>query len=272
VLRNRKALSRITEAILCPPFEWCRVQGGLVKIVNALHYGGNKGGEYQTASYAIAKYPITNAQYQRFLDDPNGFINMAWWEYSSEAIQWHKDHRKSKMTAFDGPDLPRTRISWFDSMAFCAWLSANLNNRDQAVENGDTLKIQNLDTWSVRLPTEQEWQRAALVDRDWQYPWGNQLEERCANYGKTVGHPTHVESYPDGRSPCGAMDMLGNVWEWCLTPWGVDDIDVSGYTYRIIKGGAWNVSNPEHLRATDRYGNSPRGSLNDAGFRCAYHY
>jgi len=266
-----EALSRITEAILCPPFEWCHVQGGTVALENALHYGGTKGGEYQTASFAIAKYPITNAQYKLFLDDPNGYANIDWWGYSPEAIQWHKDHQKSKPTAFDGADLPRTRVSWFDSMAFCAWLSANLKTRDH-MGYSSPLNVQSLDTWNVRLPTEQEWQRAALGGSGWQYPWGNHLDEKCGNYAGTVGHPTRVGSYPNGQSPCGAMDMLGNVWEWCLTAWGMDSVDVGGYTYRLIKGGAWNVSNPEHLRATDRGGNSPRGRLNDGGFRCAYCY
>jgi formylglycine-generating enzyme required for sulfatase activity len=266
-----ESLSRVTEAILCPPFKWCHVQGGLVTIENALHYGGTMGGKYQTTSFAIAKYPITNAQYQKFLDDPRGYTNLVWWEYSPQAIQWHKDHRRSKPTAFDGPDFPRTRISWFDSMAFCSWLSANLQCHTRKGERR-SFEPSNLDTWSIRLPTEQEWQRAAFDDRDWLYPWGNRLESNCGNYGNAVGHPTNVGSYPDGQSPCGALDLLGNVWEWCLTPWGMDGMDVSGYTYRVLKGGAWNVSNPEYLRATDRYGHPPRGQLNDAGFRCIYSY
>jgi formylglycine-generating enzyme required for sulfatase activity len=265
-----ETLSKITEAMLCPPFEWCAVQAGTVTIGNASDHGGTKGGAYRINCFAIAKYPITNAQYQRFLDDPNGFAGDAWWEFSPEAIQWHKDHRKSKPTAFDGPDLPRTHVSWFDSMAFCAWLSVTLKTQPQ--RNGCTLKIQALDTWSVRLPTEQEWQRAALNDKDWHYPWGNQLEAKRGNFGGVVGHPSRVGSYPDGQSPYGAMDMLGNVWEWCLTPWGMDGMDIHGYTYRLLKGGAWNVSNPEYLRSTDRYGHPPRGRLNDAGFRCVYCY
>jgi formylglycine-generating enzyme required for sulfatase activity len=68
------------------------------------------------------------------------------------------------------------------------------------------------------------------------------------------------------------MDMLGNVWEWCLTSWGVEGVDASGYTYRLIKSGAWNVSNSEHLRSIDMSENSPRGRLNDGGSRCVYFY
>ena len=63
------------------------------------------------------------------------------------------------------------------------------------------------------------------------------------------------------------MDMTGNVWEWCLTAWGKEIAELGGYTYRAMRGGAWNVSNLENLRAVTRYGHSPRGQLNDAGFR-----
>jgi formylglycine-generating enzyme required for sulfatase activity len=267
-LRN---LASITESILCPPFEWCHVQGGLVTIKDAAFCGGTRGGEFVATSFAIGKYPVTNNQYQRFLDDPNGYCCRAWWEYSPEAIHWHEDHRKVQPTAFDGPDFPRTRVSWFDCMAFCAWLSVKVNFRVQ-FEHGSDFDITDVQTWHVRLPTEQEWQRAALADTDWQYPFGNHLDDSCGNFGGTIGHPTRVGSYPGGKSPCGAMDMLGNVWEWCLTPWGLESLDTGGYTYRISRGGAWNVSNPEHLRANDRYGHPPRGRLNDAGFRCALHY
>ena len=262
-------LARITQAILCPPFEWCHVSGGRVTLLEASSFGGTKGGEFQTADFAIAKYPITNAQYQCFPDDPNGYSNVTWWGYSPEARQWHKDHPNPQPTAFDGSDLPRTRISWFDSLAFCGWLSAKLQTRNA---NTTPFEVANLDTWHVRLPIEQEWQRAALGDQDWQYPWGNQLDEKNGNYGNSMGHPTSVGSYPQGRSPYGAEDMIGNVWEWCLTPWGLDGMDISGYSNRVFKGGAWNVSNPEHLRANDRYGHPQRGRLNDAGFRIAFYY
>ena len=261
-------MSRNTEASLCSPFKWCHIPEGRVALQDAAAYGGTKGGQFHLADFAIAKYPITNGQYECFLEDPNGFRNGRWWDYSLEAGQWHKERLQPKPTAFDGPDLPRTRVSWFDSLAFCAWLSDRLYRSVK----GNPLNVPDLDSWCVRLPTEKEWQRAALGDRDWQYPWGNQFEENKGNYGKVVGHPTKVGSYPQGQSPYGAMDMIGNVWEWCLSPWGKEGEDVGGYTYRVFRGGAWNVSNPEHLSPTDRYGHPPRGRLNDVGFRIAYCY
>ena len=265
------ALSQATEALLGPPFEWCHVPGGSVTIENTVATGGTSGGAYQIADFAIAKYPITNAQYQRFLDDPNGYANLHWWAYSSAAAQWRNDHPEPKPTAFDGAELPRTRVSWFDSLAFCHWLSVAMQTWESTGQP-NAVEVHDLATWRVRLPTEQEWQRAALGDTTWLYPWGSDLDETRGNYGRRIGHPTRVGSYPQGQSPYNVMDMVGNVWEWCMSGWGADGIDVAGYTYRLIKGGAWNVSNPDHLRAADRGGNSPRGCLNDCGFRCVYSY
>jgi formylglycine-generating enzyme required for sulfatase activity len=259
-----KVLSKETESILFPPFEWCPVEGGMVRLADAVQDGGTPGGDYSVADFTIAKYLVTNAQYQKFLADPHGFAHPGWWEFSAEAAQWHKDRPNPKPTAFEGADLPRTRVSWFDSLAFCAWLSSKLDSRE--------VDIQNPLTWSVCLPTEQEWQRAAIGDTGWRYTWGDELDKTRANYTNHVGQPSPVGSFPAGKSPYGALDMVGNLWEWCLTPWGAEGEDVHGYTYRLIKGGAWNVSNPDHLCVTDRYGHPPRGRLNDCGFRCVLHF
>ncbi|HSB00374.1 MAG TPA: SUMF1/EgtB/PvdO family nonheme iron enzyme [Anaerolineales bacterium] len=244
-------LSKQAESILGPPFEWCLVTGGAVILLDASDYGGTTGGTDQVLDFAIAKYLTTNGQYQKFIEHPNGFGNPQWWEFSPQGIQWRKDHRNPKPTAFAGTDLPRTRTSWFDSVAFCRWLSAQLNVH-------------------IRLPTEQEWQRAAVGDTGWSYPWGNELDETRGNFANQVGRVSTVGSFPRGQSPFGVMDMTGNLSEWCLTTWATDSTDLHGYTYRVFRGGAWNISNPEYLRAIDRgEGHSPRGQLNDRGFRMA---
>jgi formylglycine-generating enzyme required for sulfatase activity len=145
-------------------------------------------------------------------------------------------------------------VSWFDSLAFCQWFSAQLKSV--------------IGERCARLPTEQEWQCAAVGETGWPYPGSAHLRESLGNYGNQIGHPTRVGSYPDGQSPYGVMAMLGNVWEWRFTAWGVDDEAVGGYGYRHIKGGAWNVSNAAYLRATASWGHPPCGRLNDCGFRC----
>jgi len=264
-------LSIAAEAILCSPFEWRLVKGGAVNLSDASGYGGTKGGSYQVSDFALAKYPVTNAQYERFIIHPNGHTYSGWWEFSSQASQWRKDHPNPQPTAFKGQDLPRTRVSWFDSMAFCLWLSVELLKQIGESQHGP-IHPQKIATWPVRLPTEQEWQRAALGDTGRRYPWGDTLAERYANYAGCVGQPTSVRQYPEGKSEYGVMDLIGNAWEWCLTGWGMETVDLGGYTYRIIRGGAWNIGNPDYLRADDRGCHPPRGQLNDCGFRCSFFF
>ena len=87
-------------------------------------------------------------------------------------------------------------VSWDDAVDFCRWLSEATHR-------------------SFRLPSEAEWEKAARGSDGRIYPWGNQApdEKRC-NFGTKVGDTTPVGKYPDGASPCGALDMAGNVWEW----------------------------------------------------------
>jgi formylglycine-generating enzyme required for sulfatase activity len=258
---NLTAYSQYTEKALAAPFEWCLVKGGKVALEDASDRGGTQGEVYIVNDFAIAKYLITNSQYERFVVYENGYSNSEWWSFSPEATQWRTTRRGAQATAFAGSDLPRTRISWFECMAFCAWLS-------QLLYSSSTFDIQVVSTWPIRLPTEQEWQRAALGDTGGHYPWGNApLDETRANCNNWVGQPTSVKSYSIGASPYGALDMIGNLSEWCMTGWGADHNDVTGYGYRNIRGGAWNVSTEDDIRPLDRLGHPPRGRLNDFGFR-----
>lgn len=262
-----ETIVKATEEILEPDFSWCFVPAGGVTIADFTEFGGSAGGYRVLDAFAIAKYPITNGQYRQFIEDETGHRNSFWWAYSPQGAQYWHNRSRPKPTAFAGAHLPRTRASWFDSMAFCGWLSNKLQSRFPRLYKGH-FNIANVASWLVCLPTEEEWQRAAVGDTGWSYPWGNELDETKANYGNHVEQVTAVSQFAAGTSPCGAVDMVGNLWEWCLSRWGDDSIDVGGYTYRATKGGAWNVSNPEHLKATDRSPQAPRGRLNDAGFRC----
>jgi len=251
---NLTQLSKQTESILGSPFEWCAIPSGKATLLDASDYGGTSGGIYPVTAFAMGKYLITNGQYKNFAEHPNGFCNPNWWNYSPQARQWRKDHPHPKPTAFPGMTFPCTRVSWFDAVAFCNWFSAEI----MAV---------------IRLPTEQEWQRAAVGDTGWMFPWGNELDETRGNFANRVRQVSAVGSFPGGQSPFGVMDMTGNLWEWCQTIWGTDRTELDGYAYRVFRGGAWNVSNPEYLRAIDRgEGHSPRGRLNDCGFRIVYQY
>ena len=86
-------------------------------------------------------------------------------------------------------------------MAYCEWLSSKTGR-------------------TYRLPTEEEWEKAARGDQDMRrYPWsGNELTTEHCNCGGSGTTP--VDSHPQGISPYGCYDMIGNVYEWTCTPWG----------------------------------------------------
>lgn len=85
-----------------------------------------------------------------------------------------------------------------------------------------------------RLPTFPEWQYAARGNDDRLFPWGNEIDKpRCNTAELGAGGTTPVGAFPDGISPFGCYDMLGNVWEWTGTPY--DDKE----QFRVACGGAW---------------------------------
>ena len=204
------------------PFEWIEIPAGSVTIIDGTIVNGTPGGEYHVADFAIAKYPVTNAQYRVFVETRDGYQNPSWWDFSDDAQQWRSGHVHSFGPLVTSDDLPRTYVCWYDAMAFCRWLSYKLDMR-------------------ITLPTEQQWQRAAQGDDNRRYPWGNKAPNarlRC-NFGEKVGKLTPVTRYPKGASPYGVMDMCGNCREWCLTKWGTDSVDVTGKEPRVQRGSTW---------------------------------
>lgn len=95
---------------------------------------------------------------------------------------------------------PVTGVDWESATAYCGWLGERLGGLD------------------VRLPTEDEWERAARGDDDREFPWGDEYRTGLANLVDLgIGTTTPVGSYPQGASPFGVLDMAGNVDEWTST-------------------------------------------------------
>jgi formylglycine-generating enzyme required for sulfatase activity len=226
-LKQQAILSDVS-AIL-PPFEWCEIPAGKVTI----EYSETDHKTFDAPQFWIAKYPITNAQYQVFVNAQDGYGDPAWWAYSDSAKVWRRDNKRPQKTAFEGGDLPRTNVTWYEAVAFCQWLTARIyptpNHFPQAAQGV-----------VITLPAEQQWQRAAQGDDKRIFPWGNEFDKtKCNTSESGIEKPTPVTQYPGGASPFGAMDMSGNIWEWCLTQHTTGQISLSGREHRIIRGGGW---------------------------------
>ena len=157
---------------------------------------------------------------------------------------------------FGLPDLPAVGLSWGDADDFCRH-------------------------YGLKLPTEQQWERAARGPDGGIYPWGNEPpgsaranrgKSECCDVDASDGHmgSAPVGSYPAGRTAEGVMDMAGNVWELVDGWYGPHDVDPAARKreFRVLRGGAYN-SHEWKLRATYRlaYDGDFRFSAS-GGFRC----
>ncbi len=194
--------------------------------------------------YWIYKYEVTYAQYNAYCQDAGQSLPAApFWG-------WQDTH-------------PIVNVDWNAAVAYANWAHAT-------------------------LPTEAQWEKAARGDADDRpYPWGWEYASTYlatwANSNTTgVGTGTHsVGSFIDGASPYGAMDMLGNAWEWCadwyqsdyylITPTANPTGPTTG-TDKVLRGDSWysygGVIDYAH-RCPYRVYAAPSFTYNDYGFRCA---
>jgi formylglycine-generating enzyme required for sulfatase activity/energy-coupling factor transporter ATP-binding protein EcfA2 len=220
----------------------------------AFLYGEDKRKVVIDKPYQIAKYPVTNLQYRRFVD-AEGYAKREYWSddgwawrtgtYDSKATEdyeknWLAERPKEKRgepyfwhdLKWNNPLAPVVGVSWFEAEAYCNWLSHELGK-------------------PVRLPTEEEWERAARHTDGREYPWGEKFDRdrlNCAEFwggkndldwdqwlkdkGYEVASTTMVGQFEAGNSMAGASDMSGNVWEW-TNSWYDEE-----HTRRSVRGGS----------------------------------
>jgi formylglycine-generating enzyme required for sulfatase activity len=120
-----------------------------------------------------------------------------------------------------------------------------------------------------RLPNEEEWEAAARGSAARNFAWGNEWNPHAANTGSRRAGPAPVGSHPEGRTPEGVHDLIGNVWEWTSSPYRPYG-DTTPTSLYVIRGGGFNALDRVST-ATFRGGMpavTPRENLAATGFRC----
>lgn len=193
------------------------------------------------SDFAIAETEVTNAQYAEFVKETSRAAPAGW---------------KNNEFPDGQEDFPVTNVTWRDAEAYCRWLAKKLDAE-------------------VRLPTEEEWELAATGRAGKKYPWGDEWNKEAAESKESGGKISAVKSFALNRSPSGAFDMVGNVWEWTQDKVtdknGVTDKDVAqalegGQTLRVVKGGSAKESAAE-ISAQARFQIPEKAKAPTVGFR-----
>lgn len=211
--------------------------------------GAPRSGPIHLEDFYIGKFEVTNRQFARFARDVG---------FSDSTGNWRI------YSLWMGDDYPVVYLSHWSATAYCRWAG-------------------------LRLPTVSEWERAARGRDGRPYPWGRKwdrnrannyrfskkaLLSRRANLAQGRG-PLPVGTLPDGASPCGALDMIGNVAEWCSDqgPPVVPRRSPAGsglWYWRILCGGSWDDTRDRCVLIPPVSDFSPGyGSTYSWGFRVA---
>jgi formylglycine-generating enzyme required for sulfatase activity len=278
--------------------QFCHVPGGAF-------YMGDGSNEHRNETlnkgYWIARFPVTNAQYNAFVE-AGGYQQEIYWQEAKEKQVWRGGKVKGwrddeyRNVPFDYgkpfhlPNHPVAGVSWYEALAFSRWLS------DHWREAGFIDK-----TASVKLPSEAEWEKAARGGEEIpsapvicsleklsidncqltinnspkrRYPFGEKADPNRSNYVETgIGSSSAVGCFSGGAGPCGCEEMSGNVLEWCRSlykdyPYKPGDgrEDLQDSAARVLRGGAFD-NNSSGVRCAARYGGSPGDRDGGIGFR-----
>lgn len=255
--------------------EWVEIPAG------EFLYGDDKRPEIIKTPFAIQKYPVTNLQFRRFVQD-KGYDRREFWsadgwawrtgQWDTKAPKEYQDWLKNRPPEkrsepffrhdekWNNPLAPVVGVSWFEAEAYANWLSKQLGK-------------------PVRLPTEQEWERVARGAKGRGYAWGDFFSGKNANCAEFWGQDdnldwnkwlkekgyepastTIVGQFQAGSTPEGICDLSGNVWEWTNSWWEKEQVN------RVVRGGSWS-SDRDLVRCAYRYRDVPFFFNDFIGFR-----
>ncbi len=233
----------------------------------------------------IDKFEVTNSQFRDFVIENNYWIPQGWKEngylLSADVLGFA-----------DLPTLQRLATNTFkldmdvSKLELEALLKVIVAQQTQL----DKLPVAGV-TWTQasdyckaqgkRLPSEQEWEKAARGTKSNEYPWGNEWDQQRLNDGSGAGWEhgvAPVGSYPSGASPYGVQDMAGNVMEWVEDwyqpyPGSKYQSGDFGEKMKVVRGGGWGGMGhyviSHFYRGAYRFNIKPVFTFIDLGFRCA---
>lgn len=195
--------------------------------------------ERKLPAFYIDKYEVTNAEYGVFLDyiKKTGDHSFCHPDEPKNKDHTPKDWGKERT---DQPNCPVTGVDWFDAYAYARFVGK-------------------------RLPTEEEWERAARGTSGRSFPWGSSKDDsEWVNSSNADGFAgiAPVDSLPAGESECGCANMMGNAEEWTAS-W----LNETSKSSRAIRGG--HYQSPTTITITVRGGYEPTTRTKYTGFRCA---
>jgi len=223
---------------------------------NFYEFGFNKpffvdaspGQEVMLDAYYIDKYEVSNEKYLNFVKATN-YRTPAHWQ--GQAITPGLER------------FPILGINWFDAVKYCEWEGK-------------------------RLPTEEEWEKAAKGEDSRRYPWGDNFDYSKANLSDNPERSRgikEVDSLEDGKSPYGVFNMVGNVWEWTASwyksyPGSTYESPKFGEKLKVARGNSASpIAHFEDKKYKElvekfstiffRFPVPPSVAPNDTGFRCA---
>lgn len=250
-----------------PDIDWVEIPAGPF-----IYSEGETQQTLELPAFKISRYPVTNSQFQAFLD-AGGYHDNRWWQGLTKP--------EPQKTGFKPTNRPRENVDWYEAYAYTRWLSAQLGV-------------------NVSLPTEQQWEKASRGKAGRIYPWGFDFHSGFANCNEVVRKrgprgPHYLQQtsavgiYPQGESPYHVLDMAGNVSEWCLNHYDRPEHinegkfvatdkdsnilrDLSGFLpkfaddIRVLRGGSW-LNFPIDLRSANRYSSRADLRQDSLGFR-----
>ena len=210
--------------------------------------------------FYLARYPVTVAQFKRFVEETK--------------------YDKVSESALNGvPNHPVRYVTWYDAIEYCKWLNEKLKEAapSQKAENeADENFWRGIeeDKFTVTLPSEAEWEKAARGGDGLEFPWGNDFDQNNANCNMVIGNTSAVGCFPQGGSPYHIHDLSGNVWEWTRSiykeyPYKVEkerELLKDKESMRVLRGGAF-YDEIRHARCAYRSWYSPHNVWNHHGFR-----